>query len=271
MNEWRLLPLETHDAFMNMAIDEAIVLARIRNEVPNTLRFYRWKPAAVSIGKFQDLNNEVQLENCEKYGVEVVRRITGGGAVYHSDRDEITYSVVANKQSLNTSDILDVYSRIYKGIAEALELLGVKADFNEGSEKACPNLTIRNRKISGSAQTHKSGVVLQHGTLLLGVDLDRMFQILRVPWATTCMEVVGVAKNRITSISTELGRIVTVEEVHDVLIKGFQTAFRAQLAPQTLTEREQHDAGQLYEHKYPRSEWNFHGKSIYLSTSEVCH
>ena len=83
MTIWRLLKLETHDAATNMAIDEAVLRARIADKVPNTVRFYRWKPSAVSIGRFQNVNNEVNLDNCAKHGVEMVRRITGGGAVYH--------------------------------------------------------------------------------------------------------------------------------------------------------------------------------------------
>ncbi len=75
MNTWRLLRLEAHNAFMNMAIDEAILQARLAGEVPDTLRFYRWNPSAVSIGRFQKIENEVNLEECKKHGVDVVRRM----------------------------------------------------------------------------------------------------------------------------------------------------------------------------------------------------
>ena len=155
MNNWRLLKLETHDAYTNMAIDEAILTARTRNLAPNTIRFYRWNPSAVSIGKFQNIENEVQLDKCKKYGVDVVRRITGGGAVYHDTEGEITYSVVANKKDLKAENINAVYAKFYDGIAEALKILGINADFNEGNAKTCPNLTVNSKKISGSAQSHK--------------------------------------------------------------------------------------------------------------------
>ncbi len=270
MNNWRLLTLETHNAYANMAIDEAVMQARIRNEVQNTLRFYQWKPAAVSIGKFQSLVDEVQLENCDKLGVDVVRRITGGGTVYHSDHDEITYSVVANKRSLDTSDILDIYSHIYSGLVETLRLLDVKADFDQGNEKTCPNLTVKNRKISGSAQSHKNGVVLQHGTLLLAVDLERMFALLKAPWSKAHAEILDIAKNRITSISKELGRTVAIEEVHKALVQGFETALGIRLKQQELTRKEQEQACKLYNQKYSRSEWNFHGQTVDASVSGVC-
>jgi len=261
MNNWRLLKLETHDAYTNMAIDEAILTARTRNLVPNTVRFYRWNPSAVSIGKFQNIENEVQLDKCVKYGVDVVRRITGGGAVYHDTEGEITYSVVANKKDLKAENINAVYAKFYGGIAEALKILGINADFNEGNAKTCPNLTVNGKKISGSAQSHKKGIVLQHGTLLIDVNLQKMFTILRVPWATTCMQVVNIAKNRITSIQKETARNITIGEVEQSLIQGFQRTLNTKLAEGELTTYERELAEKLYKQKYTTNDWNLHGKS----------
>jgi lipoate-protein ligase A len=257
MSAWRLLRLETHNAFMNMAIDEAILASRIENRVPNTVRFYLWKPSAVSIGKFQDVENEVHLENCRKLGVDVVRRITGGGTVYHDAEDEITYSVIASKEDLATEDIVEVYSKIYRGLIEALEILGVTADFNEGNVKACPNLTVEGKKISGSAQCHKKSVVLQHGTLLLDIDLERMFTLLRVPWARTCMEVVDVAKNKITSVREQLGRKISLNEAETALKKGFGKALNSELREEKLKPFESELARELCERKYSTEDWNF--------------
>jgi len=261
MNNWRLLKLETHDAYTNMAIDEAILTARTRNLAPNTIRFYRWNPSAVSIGKFQNIENEVQLDKCKKYGVDVVRRITGGGTVYHDTEGEITYSVVANKKDLKAENINAVYAKFYDGIAEALKILGINADFNEGNAKTCPNLTVNGKKISGSAQSHKKGVVLQHGTLLVDVDLEEMFTFLRVPWAKTCIEVINVAKNKITSTKKELGKTVSVEEVNNALSEGFKKALNIQLLEGELTPYENEIAKKLYKEKYATEEWNFKGIS----------
>jgi lipoate-protein ligase A len=261
MNDWRILKLETHNAFMNMAIDEAILKARIENLVPNTLRFYGWKPSAVSIGKFQNVKSEVHLDNCRKHGVHVVRRITGGGTVYHDAEDEITYSVTARKEDLEAKDVTAVYAKIYAGLAEALEILGLTADFNEGNLKTCPNLTVNGKKISGSAQCHKHGVVLQHGTLLLDVDLEKMFTFLRVSWAQTCIEIVNVAKNKITSIRKELGKDVSLMKIHHALIEGFQKALNIQLKDGELTPYERELAEKLYKEKYATDDWNFNGKS----------
>ncbi|MEM2466830.1 MAG: biotin/lipoate A/B protein ligase family protein [Candidatus Bathyarchaeia archaeon] len=260
MAGWRLLKLETYNAYMNMAIDEAVLEARIRELVPNTVRFYRWKPSAVSIGRFQKMENEVYLENCQRYGVDIVRRITGGGTVYHDADGEITYSVVASKDDLKAKNITEVYAKIYAGIIEALKTLGLKADFNEGDGRVCPNLTINGKKISGSAQCHKSDVVLQHGTMLINVDLEKMFTFLKLPWAKTCMEAVDIAKNKITSIKAELGKEIQHVTVYEALIGGFQKALRATLEKNDLTSYEKELAEKLCREKYATTEWNVQGK-----------
>jgi len=239
-----------------MAIDEAISKAKIEKFVPNTIRFYQWKPSAVSIGKFQDTEKQVHLDNCRKHGVDVVRRITGGGTVYHDAKDEITYSVIANKEDLKAKDITAVYAKIYAGLAEAIKILGLTADFNEGNAKTCPNLTVNGKKISGSAQSHKKGVVLQHGTLLLDVDLEKMFTFLRVPWANTCTEIINVAKRKHTSLKKELGKDVSIREAYQALIEGFQKALNIQLVNSELTPYEHELAEKLYKEKYTTDEWN---------------
>jgi lipoate-protein ligase A len=261
MSGWRLLECKTNDAFMNMATDEAILKARTNHEVPNTVRFYRWNPSAVSIGKFQDMENEVQLYNCRKCGVDVVRRITGGGTVYHDAQDELTYSVIAGKEDLCARNITEVYARIYAGLSEALKTLGVIADFSEGNAKTCPNLTVNGKKISGSAQCHKSGVVLQHGTLLVNVDLDRMFELLRVPWAKTCVGVIEVARRRITSITDELKRDISMKELESALVDGFQKALGTVLSGGDMTRHEFELAKTLFEVKFTTPDWNYLGRS----------
>ena len=159
MKTWRLLKLDVNDAFTNMAVDEAITTARIQDRVPNTLRFYRWEPSAVSVGRFQDVFKEVQVENCRRHDVDVVRRITGGGTVYHDSQGEITYSVVVKEKDLGTTDVAYAYNKICNGLINALKILGANADFSPGDLRNCPNLAINGRKISGSAQYHKGGVL----------------------------------------------------------------------------------------------------------------
>jgi len=261
MDTWRLIPLENHNAFMNMAIDEAILQSRIENLVPNTLRLYQWQPSAVSIGKNQNLQDTVYVDNCRKLGIDMVRRNSGGGTVFHDQTGEVTYSVTAQTRDLDVADITAVYTCIYAAITDALRLLGIPADYSAGNQKNCPNLMVNARKISGSAQTVKRDVVQQHGTLLLRVDLPRMFQLLRIQGVDNCGVAAQIAQRKITSVQNELGHAVTAETVANALTQGFKTALKIQLKPAQLTLYEQALAKKLYTSKYATANWNQNAKA----------
>lgn len=261
MSSWRLLKPETHNAFVNMAIDEAILRARIEGKVPNTLRFYRWRPSAVSIGRFQNIHNEVQLENCRTHGVDIVRRISGGGTVYHDSQDEITYSVLVKRKDLGTDDIAKAYNHICNGLIEAAHLLGVAAEYDEGHIKQCPNIAVEGRKISGSAQAHKKGVILQHGTFLIDVDLEKMFTFLKVPLKDACVDLMSIAKRKITSVAGELGSRLPGNTICQALIEGFEKALDTRLVDGSLTNYELSLAQRLEKEKFAAKEWNFEGKT----------
>jgi len=260
MDTWRLLPLETNDAFMNMAIDEAILTARVAGQVPNTLRFYRWQPSAVSVGKNQNPETELYLEACKKLGVDLVRRISGGGTVYHDFEGEVTYSVTAKTSDLGTADITTAYFKIYEAITDALRLLGVPADFSSGDAKNCPNLTVNGKKISGSSQTITRGVVLQHGTVLRSVDLPKMFQLLKFK-DLSCILAADIGKRKITSIENELGHKISPDTVANALAQGFKAILKIHLEPSQLTPAEVELAKKLYKEKYSTKEWNLSGKT----------
>ena len=262
MSIWRLLELEVGDAYTNMAIDEAVLTARIAGQVPNTLRFYKWNPSAVSIGRFQNLLKEVHVDNCRKHGVVIVRRVTGGGAVYHDQDGEITYSVVVDGKELGHADmdIISAYKTICKGLVTAAKILGTAAEFNPLSQKQCPNITIKGKKISGSAQSIKKGTLLQHGTFLVSIDYERMFTFLKAPWAKTLMDILNVSKTKLTSVKQELDSSVSTEKAYQALVTGFERALKIELVKEELTKYERKLAERLRRDKFMTDEWNFHGK-----------
>ena len=259
MNTWRLLPLETNNAFMNMAIDEAILNTRIAGKVPNTLRFYRWQPSTVSIGKNQDPDAEVYLDACKRIGVDIVRRISGGGTVYHDFEGEVTYSIIAQTSDLGKADITTVYFKIYEAITDALRLLGVPADFSSGDSKNCPNLTVGGKKISGSSQIITRGIVLQHGTVLRSVDLSKMFMLLKLK-NISCSLAADIGKRKITSIQNELGHKISSDTIANALAQGFKAALKIQLDEGQLNPDEMALANKLYKEKYATKDWNFNCK-----------
>jgi lipoate-protein ligase A len=263
MQNWRLLKLETADAYTNMAIDEAILKARIKNRVPNTLRFYQWQPSAVSIGRFQTLENEIHVDNCKKHGVDIVRRISGGGTVYHDQTGEITYSIVAKTADLGCKDLgmLTAYQKICSGLNEAVKILGTKAEYQPPDPKRCPNLTISGKKISGNAQINKKGTLLQHGTFMMDINHTKMFTYLKVPWAKTLDDVLKVSKRKLTSARQELHSNFSTQEAHQALVEGFQKALNINLVESELTEHEKSLSEKLRKERFVTEDWNFLGKA----------
>lgn len=269
MSTWRLLETEVRNASANMAVDEAILYSRIEERVPNTLRLFRWSPAAVSIGRFQDMWSVVNVEKCITEGVDVVRRITGGGAVYHDSEDEITYSLIISRKDLETEDVVEAYRCICNGLIETARLLGVKAEYGKGSINRCPNITVEDRKISGSAQANRKGVILQHGTFLRNVNLRKMFAFLKFPWKKESTNLIEAASKRITSLSDELGRSVSVSQMERAFYEGFEKAFHVRFVKAMLTKYELKLARRLEEGKFSRDEWNCEGKSKFLIAKPI--
>lgn len=247
---WRLIDMRIEDAPTQMAIDEAIAINRLVEDNPNTIRLYRWRPSAVSIGYFQSLEKEVNLETCRELGVDVIRRITGGGAVFHDYNGEITYSLVApESDSKMPRDILASYQVICGAIVDGLRRLGVDAEF-----KPVNDIAAGGKKISGNAQTRRHGVVLQHGTVLVDSDIPTMFRVLRVSDAKISDKMIKAVEERVTNVRRYLGREVSFREARDALVAGFQKVFDVSLKPGRLTRGEEKTVEEL-KAKYRSVEW----------------
>jgi lipoate-protein ligase A len=213
----RLLSTSFHDGFYNMGLDEALLEGLSRTGKP-CLRFYGWDPPAVSIGYFQRLEEMVDLKACEDRGFNVVRRVSGGGTVFHWN--EITYSLfLPLSHPLARDSITDSFRRICGGIMEGLRILGLSSWF-----KPVNDVYVGDKKISGNAQVRKAGCLLQHGTVLLETDAELMFGLIRVP--PEKREAAGKEgqTKRLTSLRAELGKAVSFEEAEAALAEGFRRA-----------------------------------------------
>lgn len=236
-----------------MAIDEAIMIAVSEGTVLPTLRFYRWEPSAISIGTFQSMTDEVDVEKCKELGVDVVRRITGGGAVYHDKKGEVTYSIaVPLGHRLAPSDILESYKIICSGIIEGLKSLGIHAEFSPIND-----VIVNGKKISGNAQTRRKGVLLQHGTVLVDFDPETMFSLLKVPDEKIRDKKIKLVRKRVTSIRHELGKMLPLEHVAKQLRKSFQEALSIDLVEDGLTSYELKLAEKIAAERYQNHDWNF--------------
>ncbi|MFW5902488.1 MAG: lipoate--protein ligase family protein [archaeon] len=251
--KFRLLeskPVE--DSYKKMAVDEAILRAVSKQRVKPTLRFYRWNKPAVAIGYFQSTEKEVDVEKCKQDNVEIFRRMTGGGAVYKDPGGELNYSVIAPETMGEIpSDIQETYRKINKFIISALEELGIKA-----KHSGINDITINNQKISGSAQTRKKGTLLQHGTLLLDFNPNKMIKYLKIPIEKSKDKTTSKIEDRVTTLK-QIKSNLTMNSLKETLKQNFEEEFNCELVREGLTKWEREKADELHRKKYSTKEWNY--------------
>ena len=247
--EFRFILDDYQTPALNMAIDEALMKNCIAYGKP-TLRFYRWRPRAITLGYFQSLEQEVDAEKCRAEGVEVVRRSTGGGAVYHDS--ELTYSFVCPLDSgLLPKNILDSYRQVCGGLIHGFKELGLLAAFVPLND-----IVVNGKKVSGNAQTRREKTILQHGTVLIDVDVDRMFSLLKVPNEKIRDKLISDVRQRVTSVNREAGKDYSYGDVAAAMRTGFEKHFKAALVEEPLTPAERALAQKIAAEKFSRPEWN---------------
>src|SRR3989338_15466 len=260
----RFIDTGFRNAFENMAIDEALLKYC---EAP-ILRVYGWKPAAISIGYNQDAEKEINLDYCKKNNIEIVRRITGGKAVFHDK--EITYSfILPENNNLIPLEVNESYRIIANALVIALKKIGINADIKKAPDKIktpiCFNssnwyeLLANGRKISGSAQRRFNVKVLQHGPVLIDFDYNRNNSIFN---SNNDFDNILNLKNRITSLKNELkSRLktdnISYETLKSAIKSGFKENFDFEMIQDSLSNEEAMLAEKLREEKYSTEEWNY--------------
>jgi lipoate-protein ligase A len=256
---WRLLVTEPTDGAANMAIDEALLLARLAGAAPPTVRFFAWAPPTISLGYGQPLDRHVSLETARALGVGLVRRLTGGSAIYHDGPErELTYSVVAAADDVGTPDLLETYRWIARALLRGLTSLGAKAEIVAVPDAAGPTpafcfartgryeIESDGRKLVGSAQRRQGGGFLQHGSVLLGVDEPR----LRALFPTTADPL-----STMTTLEATIGRRPSWEECAEELARAFEAEHGITLRPAGLSDSEVREVERLVAERYGTDRW----------------
>lgn len=248
--KYRLIIDKPRSAAENMAIDEAILMKRSEIGL-NTLRLYSWRPSAVSIGYFQSIERVLDIEKSRELGVDYVRRISGGGAVFHDHGGEITYSIVVDQDSpILPKRVVDSYPVLCDGVIRALTCVGLQPKFS-----GINDIVVNGKKISGNAQTRRYGGVLQHGTILRKVRPDFMFSLLKITDEKMRDKAIKNFHERVTSLEKE-GILISERDLVDALILGFSQALNVRFVKTTLSKEERLLAEKLKEEKYVSKEWN---------------
>ena len=249
-DSWRLLNLEYADAPSNLALEEAIARQVGEDKSPPTLRMWRNRSAAI-IGENQSADAEVRLDVCEELGVEVVRRFTGGGAVYH-DLGNLNYSICTRRSPSSSLELQQtVFNRSLDCVAACLSTLGL-----ESNRVPINTVVVRGRKISGGAGAIRWGAVFYHGSILVSTDLEIIWKILRWEQPPMPRALVKSIRFPVTSVQTELGRRIPIDDVKAALSDTFRGIFETQLVPGLATDQEVQMIPVLVREKYGSTEWN---------------
>jgi lipoate-protein ligase A len=254
-----------------MAVDEAILLTVAEGRAPPTLRFFGWVPPCLSLGYAQPVA-DVDGDRLRARGWDLVRRPTGGRAILHTD--ELTYSVIAPMSEPRVlGGVIESYRQLSAGLLRGLELLGlsVRADKEHkptpNSQVPTPNpvcfeassnyeITANGKKLLGSAQVRKRGVVLQHGTLPLIGDLARICDALQFESDEAREGAKARVHARATTIAEASGREVSWEAAAAAMARGFAEALNLTFSEGSLSRAEREQAQKLREEKYAAERWN---------------
>ncbi len=234
MDSWRLIDVGTVDGPTSASMFEAVSMCCSSKDSPNTIIFWRINPPCVYVGYHQLVLEEVNLENCRKLGVQVVRRVLGGGCVY-CDKNQLLYSVIMNiKDSRIPCKMEEAYRVILKGVVLAFKKLGLKKVFYEKKLNA---ILVDGKKISGNAGLMDGEVTMVNGSFLLNFDYERMCKVLLHP----LKNLPGNPKKPqegLTNLKRELGRRITFSEAKKVLKEGFEEALNIRLVKDKFTIKE---------------------------------
>lgn len=283
---WRLFTSHDVPGALNMAVDEVLLGSVIAGGSP-VVRFYTWKPAALSLGVNQPVG-EVHLAECAARGFDVVRRLTGGRAVLH--QYELTYSVIARENDMRVSGgVIESYRKISAALVEGLSSLGAAVSLAphdrasirsvasrreeaalayegetatiEGHSAVCFDaasayeLTSSGKKLVGSAQARRGGALLQHGSILLDIDWEAWVSVFQYATEAGKQRAYSKLPARMTSLRHELGRVVHAEEVVASLQPAFERLLSVSLESSRLSVEEGAAAQELAVSKYGSEDW----------------
>jgi lipoate-protein ligase A len=271
---WRFIDSGAGSPSFNMALDEALLDWNSEGKIPPVIRFYGWNPATLSIGYFQKVEKEIDMEQVKAHGLGFVRRPTGGRGVLHEH--ELTYSVIVSEEHPDMpKTVTEAYRVISEGILKGFHHLGMDAYFavprtaEERDSLKNPRsavcfdapswyeLVVEGRKVAGSAQTRQKGVILQHGSILLDLDEDKLFSLFKYPSDRVKERMQKAFKNKAVAINEISKERITLEQAKEAFMKGFAEGLNIELEPYELSAEELAYVNKIAKERYEQDEWNF--------------
>ncbi|WP_049623774.1 lipoate--protein ligase family protein [Frateuria defendens] len=243
---WQLVHAAPQRPALHMALDEVLADEVAAGRRPPTLRVWEWAASAVVIGRFQSLRNEVDMEAARRHRIQVVRRITGGGAMFIEPGNTITYSIYAPLSLVEGLSFQEAYARMDAWVVEALGTLGIRAWYQPLND-----LTSEAGKIGGAAQAHRGGALLHHVTMAYDIDTAKMLQVLRIGREKLSDKGTPSAAKRVDPLRRQTG--LPREAIVARMIDTFRR--RHGLAEGALRDEELQRAAALAQAKFGSAAW----------------
>jgi lipoate-protein ligase A len=208
--DWRLLPAVARAPLMNMALDEVLTERVGRGERPPTLRIWGWTRPCIVLGRFQSVRNEVNAEVARDEGIDLVRRISGGGAMFIEPEGAITWSIYAPEELVKGLSFPESYQLFDGWVIDALRDLGVNAWYAPLND-----ITSEGGKIGGAAQARRAGAVLHHTTMAYEMNVSLMTRVLRIGQEKLSDKGIRSAERRVGPLrqQTELPRTAIIDHM----------------------------------------------------------
>lgn len=211
---FRIIDTGTRGGRLQIAFDQALVELHKAGSVPDTIRFLRFSPSAL-VGRHQAVSQEIRVEHCRAQGVEVVRRITGGGAIY-LDPGQVGWELVLSRARLPMPSLADYTRAICESAADGLSrAFGIAAQFRPRND-----IEVEGRKLCGTGGFFDGDTLCYQGTVLVDVDPSAMMACLNVPAGKLQKRELDRAEGRVTTLKTLLGKAPTIEAVHEAVLDG---------------------------------------------------
>ena len=233
---------KSRNPYYNLALEEFVFSSLDRNES----YFILWQNSTtIVVGKFQNTIEEINPDAVDANDIKVVRRLSGGGAVYHDDGN-LNFTFIVSKEGNKEFD----FSVFVEPIVKALSDLGVHAEFTGRND-----ITIDGLKISGNSQYIKNGRVLHHGCIMLDSNLDKVKDALAVREAKFESRSVKSVRSRVTTINANAPRKISMEEFKEAIKRN--VFLNGEVREYQLTEDDEHEIERLMREKYETWEWNY--------------
>lgn len=217
-----------------MALDESILKAKNEQKIPNTLRFLQFSPNSVLVGYHQSVEQEIRIDFCKENGIDINRRITGGGALYF-DKPQLGWEIIASKDHPHIPKKVELlYEKLCQGTILGLKKLGVNASFRPKND-----IEVEGRKISGTGGALEGNSFLFQGTLLTDFDVDTMLRALRIPIEKLKDKEIDSVKERVTCLAWELDSVPPLNVLKNALLEGFKEVFEVEFEEGELSDLEQ--------------------------------